>query len=248
MVTLVSASDQLPPLVVYLPRAAAGVATEHPVRDWPWRSSNANFVRSLPLSPLPQLNMNFELPPGSQPSPMGISFKQLTFSVLPFSGSEGNGYPLQYSCQEHFMDRGSDWGWQSCDAFAGSREGSVSLPSPPTRFSWIPGSMLHPFSKPAVTAWVFPTLRSALTFCLHPPCLRTLVDVHRLPRWRWLLKNPLANVGDIRDMGLIPGLGRSSEGGHGNPLQYFCLGNPTDRGASWDTVHDAAESDMTEST
>ena len=40
-----------------------------------------------------------------------------------------------------------------------------------------------------------------------------------------VVKNPLANVGDIRDMGLIPGLGRSPEGGHGNPLQYFCLGN-----------------------
>ena len=38
-------------------------------------------------------------------------------------------------------------------------------------------------------------------------------------------KNPLANAGDL---GLIPGSGRSSEGGNGNPLQYSCLGNSMD--------------------
>ena len=38
-----------------------------------------------------------------------------------------------------------------------------------------------------------------------------------------VVKNPPANVGDIRDVGLIPGLGRSPGGGHGNPLQYSCL-------------------------
>ena len=37
------------------------------------------------------------------------------------------------------------------------------------------------------------------------------------------------------DLGLIPGLGRSSGGGHGNPLQYSCLENPKDRGAWWAT-------------
>ena len=41
------------------------------------------------------------------------------------------------------------------------------------------------------------------------------------------------NVGDL---GLIPGSGRSPEGGTGNPLQYSCLENPMDRGAWWDTV------------
>ena len=44
-----------------------------------------------------------------------------------------------------------------------------------------------------------------------------------------MVKNPPANAGNIRDVGLIPGLGRSLGGGHGNPLQYFCLGNPMDR-------------------
>ena len=40
------------------------------------------------------------------------------------------------------------------------------------------------------------------------------------------------NAGDGRDLGLIPGSGRSSGEGNGNLLQYSCLGNPTDRG-SW---------------
>ena len=44
-------------------------------------------------------------------------------------------------------------------------------------------------------------------------------------------KNLSAKAGDVRDMGLIPGLGRSPGGGHGNQLQYSCLENPTDRGA-----------------
>ena len=43
------------------------------------------------------------------------------------------------------------------------------------------------------------------------------------------VKNPHANAGDLRGKGSIPGLGRSSGGGHGNPLQYFCLENPIDR-------------------
>ena len=52
-----------------------------------------------------------------------------------------------------------------------------------------------------------------------------------------VVKNLPANAGDIRDMGSIPGSGRSPGGGHGNPLQYFCLENPMDRGAWWVTVH-----------
>ena len=43
-----------------------------------------------------------------------------------------------------------------------------------------------------------------------------------------VVKNPPVNVGDIRDVGLIPGLRRSPGGGHGNPLQYSCLENPVD--------------------
>ena len=52
-----------------------------------------------------------------------------------------------------------------------------------------------------------------------------------------LVKNPPANSGDIRDMGFIPGSGRSPGGGHGDPHQYFCLENPMDRGAWQAIVH-----------
>ena len=41
-----------------------------------------------------------------------------------------------------------------------------------------------------------------------------------------VVKNPPTSVGDIRDMGSTPGLGRSPGGGHGNPFQYSCLENP----------------------
>ena len=50
------------------------------------------------------------------------------------------------------------------------------------------------------------------------------------------VKNPPANAGDIRDTGSIPGWGRSPGGGNGNPLQYFCPGNPTDR-RTWRVVN-----------
>ena len=48
-----------------------------------------------------------------------------------------------------------------------------------------------------------------------------------------VVKNLPANAGDIRDMGSIPGLGRSPGGGHDNPLQYSSRENPMDRGAQW---------------
>ena len=46
-----------------------------------------------------------------------------------------------------------------------------------------------------------------------------------------MVKNPPANSGDLRDEGLIPGLGRSPGRGHGNSLQYSWLESPMDRGA-----------------
>ena len=51
-----------------------------------------------------------------------------------------------------------------------------------------------------------------------------------------VVKNLPANAGDVGDVGLIPGSGRSPGGGDGNPLQYSCLENPMDRGAWWATV------------
>ena len=57
-----------------------------------------------------------------------------------------------------------------------------------------------------------------------------------------MVKNPLVNAGDVRDMGLIPGWGRSPVGGLGNPLQYSCLENPMDREAWKATVHRVSKS------
>ena len=51
-----------------------------------------------------------------------------------------------------------------------------------------------------------------------------------------MVKNPSANAGDVGDLGSIPGLGRFSGGGNGNPLQYACLENSMDRGVWWTTV------------
>ena len=51
---------------------------------------------------------------------------------------------------------------------------------------------------------------------------------------------------NVGDPGLIPGSGRYSGEGNGNPLQYPCLENPMEGGSWWATVHRVAESDMTE--
>ena len=56
------------------------------------------------------------------------------------------------------------------------------------------------------------------------------------------VKNPPANAGEIRNVGSIPGLGRSPGGRHGKSLQYTCLENPTVRVAWWATVYGVAKS------
>jgi len=55
-------------------------------------------------------------------------------------------------------------------------------------------------------------------------------------------KESASNAGDTRDMGLIPGSGRSPGGGNGNPLQNSCLENPMDKEAWWAIVHGVAKS------
>ena len=57
-----------------------------------------------------------------------------------------------------------------------------------------------------------------------------------------VVKNLPATAGDLRDVGSVPGLGRSPGEGHVNPLQYSCLENPMDRRAWWGIVHRVAKS------
>ena len=56
-----------------------------------------------------------------------------------------------------------------------------------------------------------------------------------------VVKNPSVNAGDIRNLGSVPGWGRSLGGGHGNSLQYSCLEN-TGGGVWQATVHRVAKS------
>ena len=67
--------------------------------------------------------------------------------------------------------------------------------------------------------------------------LKQYMHSYRASQVVLVLKNLPANAGDVRNVALIPGLGRFPGGGHGNPLQYSCRENPIDRGAWWATVH-----------
>ena len=57
-----------------------------------------------------------------------------------------------------------------------------------------------------------------------------------------MVKDPPASVGDLKDSGLIPGLGRPPGRGPGDTFQYSCLKNPAQRRAWWATVRGVPES------
>ena len=63
-----------------------------------------------------------------------------------------------------------------------------------------------------------------------------------------VVKNLPANTRDTGDVGSVPGSGRSTRVGYGNPPQYSCLGNSTDRGYLWATVHGVIRSQTRMST
>ena len=93
--------------------------------------------------------------------------------------------------------------------------------------------------------------QSSLTF---PRYLRILTNLKacQIPFFRFgrgfiILGFPGGSDGkesasNAREPGSVNALGRSSEGGHGNPLQYSCLENSMDRGACWATVHEVTKS------
>ena len=58
------------------------------------------------------------------------------------------------------------------------------------------------------------------------PCIREQISIQRASQVAIVVRNLTASAGDLRDLGLNPGWGRSLGGGHGNPLQYSCLENP----------------------
>ena len=60
--------------------------------------------------------------------------------------------------------------------------------------------------------------------------------------WWLSSKESACNTGDTEDADLIPGSERFPGGGNGNPLQYFCVKNPTDRGGWWAIVQRVAKS------
>ena len=114
-----------------------------------------------------------------------------------------------------------------------------------------PGSSVHGILQARILEWVscslfqgiFPTQRSnpGLPHCRQilyqlsdqgSPQTGLMDDViGRASQVMLVVENPPANAGDIRDMGSVPGWGRSPGGGHGNPIQHSCLENPMDRGA-----------------
>ena len=67
-------------------------------------------------------------------------------------------------------------------------------------------------------------------------------DLTRAVKVGLVVKSPPASAGDVRDTGLIPGLGRSPGEGNGNPLQYSCLENSIDRGTWRAAVHGVTKS------
>ena len=77
--------------------------------------------------------------------------------------------------------------------------------------------------------------------CLPINTWEALTEASQDSQLALVVKNPSADAGDKSNMGLIPGSGRSPRGGHGNPLWYSCLENPTDRGDWWNTVHGVAK-------
>ena len=78
--------------------------------------------------------------------------------------------------------------------------------------------------------------------CVYCP-LPMHLPAYVLIGWTFLAVQMIKNLPPMQEIQVqSPGSGRSPGGEYGNPLQYFCLGNPTDRGAWWATVHAVTKS------
>ena len=115
----------------------------------------------------------------------------------------------------------------------------VALPVAPVQDSllqphlWATGHMWKSFQK---SIWN-PSDWTSRSGTLETFWFYLLILCGRASQVALVVKNPPANEGDIRDAGSIPESGRPPGRGHGNPLQYPCLENPTERGAWWVAVH-----------
>ena len=149
---------------------------------------------------------------------------------------EGNGNPLQCSCLENPRD-GEAW-WAAVYGVAWSRTRLKRLSSSKHVSVGFPGGTCG--TEPACQCrrhkrrWFNPWVGK---IPLEKGWLPTSVFLGFLAGLAG--KESACNAGDL---GPIPGLGRSPQGGNGNPLQYFCLENPMDRNAWRATVHEAAKS------
>ena len=134
----------------------------------------------------------------------------------------GNGNPLQYSCLENPMDRGSSW-YTVC----GIAKSWTQLSD------WAPGIYVC-HAKINIQKWVefhyTNNKTSEKNSCVRGFPVGTVV------------KNLPDSAGEARNEGLIPGSGRSPGVGNGNPLQYSFLEKSIDRGSWWAIVHGVAKS------
>ena len=109
----------------------------------------------------------------------------------------------------------------------------------PGTVACLPGSSVHGVLQARILEWV------AILFSRGSSWPRDQTQVSCITGrffTIWATREVLASAGEIRDMGLISGSGRSPGRGHGNPLQYFCLENPMDRGAWQVTIHGVRKS------
>ena len=104
--------------------------------------------------------------------------------------------------------------------------------------------LLSPHISPSSSSPI-PVPMSISLFCMFSQFFEvpfTLNSQSWAPQVALAVKNTPVNEGNARDMGLIPGSGRSHGEGHSKPLQYSYLKNPMDRGAWWAAVHGVAKS------
>ena len=123
----------------------------------------------------------------------------------------------------------------------------LCLPGHSASWSWLTISfpMLGKFSA-IISSNIFSLVVSLFSFW--NPYNASDGAFNVVPKLSWasqvvlVVKNPPANEGDIRHLGLFPRSGKSPGGGHGNPLQYPCLEKPMDRGDWWAAVDGVAKS------